>query len=240
MKKKENKDWAFGKVVNEVKELWKDRKLIGKLSVENIPNFLTISRFIITFVVMYMLITGENIFVVILIFVIGALTDYFDGMLARKYHWESEFGRMADMVADRFLWVGTALAFMFGYGVFGLLGGIIGLQLLFILTREIISAPFVLIAFPTGTALPPARYVAKLTTFLQGFALPALILSTIYPVMIWVSLPFSILCFFIGFISAVYYLKDIHAPFKTIKNNKMIMHIKNNVKKVRVNVKRNK
>src|SRR3989344_1836816 len=213
-------EFAFKKVINEVKELWGDRKLIVKYTLENIPNFLTISRFIITFVVMYFIITGENIFIIILIFLIGASTDFFDGMLARRYHWESEFGRRADMIADRFLWVGTAVAFIFAFGIVGGLRGIIGLQILFILTREIVSAPFVLIAFPSGNALPPARYVAKLTTFLQGIALPALILSTVYPFLIYISLPFSILCFVTGFISAIYYLRDIHAPTKNIKDIK--------------------
>ena len=214
--------------------------LIGKLTVENIPNFLTISRFVITFIVMYMIITGENLILVIFIFAIGALTDYFDGMLARKYKWESEFGRMSDMVADRFLWIGTSIAFMFAYGLVGALGGIIGIQLLFILTREIISAPFVLIAFPSGTALPPARYIAKLTTFLQGFALPALMLGTLYPWLIYLSFPLSVLCFLTGFISAVFYLKDIHAPNKKVKDNEMIINIKKRVEKVRIKGKTNK
>ena len=215
-------EFSFRKVFSEIKELWGDRKLIGRYTLENIPNFLTISRFILTFVVMYLIVTGENIFIVIAIFIIAAMTDFFDGRLARKYKWESEFGRKADVIADRFLWIGTAIAFIFAFGILGSLKGIIGLQLLFILTREIVSAPFVLIAFPTGKALPPARYVAKLTTFLQGVALPALMLSTVYPFLIYISLPFSIFCFITGFISAIYYLRDINAPNKGIKEIKKI------------------
>ncbi|MEM3074995.1 MAG: CDP-alcohol phosphatidyltransferase family protein [Candidatus Pacearchaeota archaeon] len=236
----ESKEWSFNKVITEIRELWKDRRLIGKFTIENIPNFLTISRFIITFVIIYLILVRKNLIIVIIVFCIGALTDYFDGKLARKYHWESEFGRVADMIADRFLWVGTAIAFLFTYGIIGSLNWVIGIQLFFILTREIISAPFVLIAFPSGTALPPARYIAKLTTFLQGFALPALILSILYPFFIYISLPLSILCFITGFISALYYLRDIHAPHKSIKENEMIKDIKNIKKKVKVNIKKMK
>jgi len=215
--KKKSKEWSPDKVIREVRELWNDRLLIGRLTLGNIPNFLTISRFVITFIVMYMIVTNVNLFLIIAVFILGALTDYFDGHLARKYKWESEFGRQADMIADRFLWVGTAFAFIFAFGINGELDNLIGLQVLFILTREILSAPFVLIAFSSGTAMPPARYVAKLTTFLQGIALPALILSTVYHGFSYISIPFSILCFIFGFISAVYYLKDIHAPRAKVK-----------------------
>ena len=217
----ESKEWAVRKVIDEVREIWNDRELIWQLTKENIPNFLTISRFVITFIVIYLITNGYDVFVIVGVFIIGALTDLFDGQLARKFKWESEFGRRADMVADRFLWIGTAIAFIFSYGLFGFLEGIIGIQLLFIMTREIISAPFVLIAFTSGNVVPPSRYIAKLTTFLQGFALPIVILSTFYSNLIFISFPLSILCLLSGFISAVYYLKDIHAPRKKLKGNKI-------------------
>lgn len=196
----------------EVKELWYDRHNIIGLTFSNIPNFLTILRVVLTFVVMYMILSQASLFLALTIFVIAALTDLFDGRLARRFKWESEFGRQADMIADRFLWIGTALAFVISFGIVGLLQGIIGVQLLFIMAREIISAPFVLIALFGGNPLPQARYVAKVTTFVQAFALPVLILSTLYPWMIYLSFPLSVVCLVTGFISALYYLKDIHAP----------------------------
>ena len=93
-------------------------KKIKKLSIlKHIPNFLTISRVFLTFVIIYLIFTKADIKTTITIFAIAALTDWLDGQLARKFNWESEFGRKADMIADRFLWIGTALAFVISFGM---------------------------------------------------------------------------------------------------------------------------
>lgn len=180
----------------------------GQLVLSNIPNFLTISRVLITFIVMYLIFTGEKMTKIIAIFVIGALTDFFDGQLARRFNWVSEFGRRADMIADRFLWAGTSIAFIVAYGIQGQIGWIEGMQFFLLLTREIISLPFAFYAFFSGNPLPQARYVAKVTTFIQGFALPSIILSVYYPNWTYLSIPLSIACTITGFKSALYYIYD--------------------------------
>lgn len=176
----------------------------------NIPNLLTISRIILTFVVMYMIFTGSKITTVVIVFLIAALTDWFDGQLARKYNWVSEFGRKADMIADRFLWVGTALAFIISYGLLSELSPLYGIQILLIMSREIISAPFALIAFFSGKPIPHAVYIAKVTTFLQGIAIPALILSLEYPIFILLSIPLSLAIAITGTMSAFKYIDDLN------------------------------
>lgn len=180
----------------------------------HIPNLLTISRIILTFVVVFMIFTHRHIIITIIIFVIAAFTDFLDGQLARRFKWTSEFGRQADMIADRFLWVGTAGAFFLSYAMFNQFDWKQALQLLFIMSREIISAPFALISFFSGAAIPHARYIAKVTTFLQGFALPSLILSINYPIFLYLSWPLSIAIAVTGFLSAMYYMNDIKVPNK--------------------------
>lgn len=180
----------------------------------HIPNLLTMSRFILTFVIIYFIFEQVHVITVIVIFAIAALTDFLDGVLARRYGWTSEFGRKADMIADRFLWIGTAFAFFASYGIAENLDWQQGVQLLFIMTRELIAAPFALIAFFAGNPIPRARYIAKVTTFLQGFALPALILSTYYPMWSYLSWPLSLAIAVTGFRSAMLYLNDIKVPSK--------------------------
>ena len=174
-----------------------------------IPNALTISRIILTFVVIYLVFIRASLVKIVIIFAIAAITDFLDGQLARKFKWESEFGRKADMIADRFLWAGTAIAFIVAFGLRGELGAEEGFQLLLIMSREIISAPFALIALVAGKPIPNARYVAKLTTLLQGFALPALILSLQYPFWSYISWPIAGAIGITGTISAIYYMGDI-------------------------------
>jgi len=175
----------------------------------NIPNALTILRIILTFVVVYMIFTGESINYIVTVFVIAALTDFLDGQIARRWHQKTEFGRKTDMIADRFLWAGTAISFLVYSGFKGLLMPIHGAQLLMIMSREIISTPFALVAFFSGNPIPKARFIAKITTLIQGFALPALMLSIYYPAWTYLSLPLSIVIVITGSISAMYYIKDI-------------------------------
>ena len=179
------------------------------VSIINIPTLLNISRIILTFVVIYMVITNRNVVNIVIVFVIAALTDWFDGAIARKYNLVNDFGRKADMVADRFLWIGTALAILFVLGSRGSFSTIYGVQLLLIMIREIITAPSAIVASFSGRGFPHARYVAKVTTFAQGFAISALLLGIFYPNWIYLSLPLSMLTGIVGTISGFYYIKDV-------------------------------
>ncbi len=175
----------------------------------NVPTFLNVARIVLTFVISYMIVVGSDIKLTVFIFVIAAITDWFDGYFARKYELTSDFGRKADMFADRFLWVGTALTLIFVFGVKGKLEPIHGLQILMIMTREIIALPFAMAGLFSGSVFPPTRYIAKLTTFIQGIALPSLMLSIFYPVWTYISLPLSLVIGVTGAISGLHYIHDL-------------------------------
>ncbi len=175
----------------------------------NLPTFLNVARIVLTFVISYMIVVDSNIKLTVFVFVIAAITDWFDGYFARRYKLTSDFGRKADMFADRFLWVGTALTLIFVFGVKGRLEPIHGLQILMIMTREIIALPFAIAGLFSYSLFPPTRYIAKLTTFVQGFALPSLMLSIFYPVWTYVSLPLSLVIGVVGAISGLHYIHDL-------------------------------
>ncbi|MEK6846654.1 MAG: CDP-alcohol phosphatidyltransferase family protein [Nanoarchaeota archaeon] len=175
----------------------------------NVPTFLNVARIVLTFIISYMIVVDSDIVLIVSVFIVAAITDWFDGYIARKYKITNDFGRKADMFADRFLWVGTTLTLIFIFGVRGRLEPIHGLQILLIMTREIIAAPFALAGLFSGSVFPPTRYIAKLTTFIQGFALPSLMLSIFYPVWIYISLPLSLVIGFAGAISGLHYIHDL-------------------------------
>ena len=191
-------------VRKEIKKKVENEKII------TVPTFLNISRIILTFVVIYMIITDTKIVNIVIVFSIAALTDWFDGFIARKYGLVNEFGAKADMLADRFLWIGTAVTFVAVFGIKGRLEIINGIQVLLIMSREIISAPSAVAAFFEGGLFPHTRYVAKITTFMQGFAIPSLILGVYYPNWIYLSLPLSIFTGISGTISGLYYIRDVN------------------------------
>ena len=67
---------------------------------ENIPNILTIIRFIlIPFI--FVSVISNHYLTAIIIFTISAITDVLDGFIARKYNYVSNIGKLIDPLADK-------------------------------------------------------------------------------------------------------------------------------------------
>ena len=83
--------------------------------VTDLPNLLTLSRIaaIPLMVVLVALRTPVCDLLACIVFSIAAITDYFDGMLARTRLQQSDLGRMLDPIADKLL-VGAALMMLAG------------------------------------------------------------------------------------------------------------------------------
>ena len=89
----------------------------------NLANKITISRIVISIVIMILLLfpfeglglelptylVNGNIYVELkyiiagVLFIIGSLTDFFDGRIARKYNMVTDFGKMVDAISDKML-----------------------------------------------------------------------------------------------------------------------------------------
>ena len=79
--------------------------MIGKITIDKIPNILTASRVVlvpIICILMYVDNTQTRICSLVLA-AIASITDFFDGRLARKYNACSPFGRCMDPIADKTL-----------------------------------------------------------------------------------------------------------------------------------------
>ncbi len=77
-----------------------------------IPNILTVLRVLLIPVFLWLAFfnrTGDHIAWALLVFAIAAFTDFLDGYLARKWNAISDFGKIADPLADKLL-VLSALA----------------------------------------------------------------------------------------------------------------------------------
>ena len=76
--------------------------------IKYIPNILTSIRIIsIPFIIV--LFTLNKIELAIVIAIITAITDCFDGYIARKFNVESEFGAKLDAVSDKFFAIGLLI-----------------------------------------------------------------------------------------------------------------------------------
>lgn len=78
-----------------------------------LPNFLSLLRIALIPVVAWLTWRGYPLFA-FGIFCLAALTDLFDGWLARRYDWRTHFGALLDLVADK-LFVLCLMALLWYY-----------------------------------------------------------------------------------------------------------------------------
>ncbi|MEA2790779.1 MAG: hypothetical protein QOG73_3185 [Acetobacteraceae bacterium] len=89
----------------------------------DLPNVLTLSRIAAIPLMVALVAVGAPAgdLAACIIFVLAAITDYFDGKLARSRRQQSDLGRMLDPIADKLL-VGAALMMLVGQGRLSVLG----------------------------------------------------------------------------------------------------------------------
>ncbi len=81
----------------------------------SIPNSLTIIRILLTPLFVLLLFSESQLFkeLSLLVYVLAALTDWYDGWVARKYGYTSRWGKFLDPLADKIL--SSAALFSFAY-----------------------------------------------------------------------------------------------------------------------------
>jgi len=84
-----------------------------------LPNQLTILRMVLTPVFFFLFISDDLLMkqISLAVFIVAALSDWYDGWLARKFNYITEWGKFMDPLADKIL---TSSAFI-GFVVVGLL-----------------------------------------------------------------------------------------------------------------------
>ena len=139
-----------------------------------LPNILTLSRVAVIplFVGLFFLETATGQWIAWGVFTFAAITDFFDGYLARAYGQQSSFGQFLDPVADKLL-VSSALLMA---TAFGQIGGLTILPAVVILCREILVSG--LREFLAGLQIGvPVSTLAKWKTMIQMFAIGFLIVG---------------------------------------------------------------
>jgi cardiolipin synthase len=168
----------------------------------NVPNFLTLLRVLITFVIIYMIFQDKPLLTIAIIFTVGMITDALDGYIARKYNQKTEFGRKFDMIADRFLLIGTVISIVISNLSTGYFNHYDLKLIALVLSREIISFPFAIILFYSTPSIPQVRVIGKIVTVLQSISFPMVLLK-------WdIAIYFAGITSIIGLVSAGYYVYD--------------------------------
>ena len=132
-----------------------------------LPNILTISRVPMMFVVVALMYSEWDLAATwaFWLFIASALTDWFDGMLARRANQVSSFGRFMDAVIDKVMVLGLMIALING-GYFHGFRITAMVLLLCILTREFAISGLRMAAAVKGITVE-ADTGGKVKTFVQ-------------------------------------------------------------------------
>jgi CDP-diacylglycerol--glycerol-3-phosphate 3-phosphatidyltransferase len=147
----------------------------SKPSLWNVPNALTMVRIVLVpvFVVVFLADEGSSTSMRIwaaLIFSVAVATDWLDGDLARRQNLVTDFGKIADPIADKAL-IGAALICL------SLLGELAWWVTVVIMVREIGITVLRFVIIRRGVM--PASRGGKLKTALQSLGLVLLILPLV-------------------------------------------------------------
>jgi cardiolipin synthase len=149
-----------------------------KAMVTSLPNLLTLSRIVvIPLVIATFYVDGpEARWVACALFTAAAVTDYFDGYLARSRNQVSALGRFLDPIADKLL----VAAALFLLGAFDRLSAISFLPALVIVLREILVSGLREFLAEVRVGMPVSR-LAKWKTGIQMTAIPVLLVGDAGP-----------------------------------------------------------
>lgn len=95
---------------------WRLKELLTEKNAFALPNLLSLSRLVFIGLVLFF-ISQDNAkadWIALFFIILGASTDFFDGLIARRYHLQSNLGRILDPVLDK-LGIGLVMAFLVLY-----------------------------------------------------------------------------------------------------------------------------
>lgn len=79
----------------------------------NLPNGITVARVVVTPIIFALIMGGgfSRLLIAFVLFVVAAVSDIWDGYLARRHGQITDFGKLADPIADKLLVVSTFIPF---------------------------------------------------------------------------------------------------------------------------------
>lgn len=160
----------------------------------NLPNILTVSRFILLPGLFIAFPIGNNFLILTLMGLIFA-TDVLDGWLARRWGLASTLGKILDHAVDKFVLVGIILLLV-------LFRGMPWWMLALFLAREAISSTVGIILLRRGIEISGSNLLGKLTGFFFGVLSVAYVVN--FPwreIFLWITVGLAIL----ASVSYIYY-----------------------------------
>lgn len=163
-------------------------------------NILTVLRIIGMFPLFYIIINHGPTNVSFILFTILGLTDSLDGYIARKYNQVTNFGKIADGIADKLFMLGTTIAL--------LTSKVIPYWTLIIFIREIIAVIYAGFHITKNKVIIKPSIYGKIKTTFHMVSIGLVLLIGKWNIYSAVILVIAILLFFPEFISRLRYTKN--------------------------------
>lgn len=149
---------------------------------KNLPNILSIVRITIVPIFLVFVLTSFcsfNLYLAFVLFTIGAITDFLDGYIARKYNLVTTIGKFLDPIADKILFLSGLIAMVYIQFTTSVLpNGLVYVTIIsffIILARDYVVDAIRQISSSQGRIIPADKY-GKLKTIVQDIALPLMLL----------------------------------------------------------------
>ena len=170
----------------------------------NLPNLLIVLRIVLIPVFLFFYLEGEPI-IATTIFLVAAISDFFDGLLARMWNTVSNFGKLMDPLADKMLVSAAlvALAYTQELAVW---------IVVVIICREFWVTSLRMLALEAGKTVIAASMWGKIKTVLQMVMLTVLISELFTGILVDVLVYSAVIA---TILSAVEYTRDYKDVFKT-------------------------
>jgi len=140
----------------------------------NAPNIITLSRLVLSLILFAGIAYGGPAWGIpaAILFVIAVLTDAVDGYLARKYKLVTQFGRIVDPFADKFIVCGTFICLVEHHST----SGVSAVMAVIVMGREMLVTGLRSFLEQRGRDFS-AAWIGKLKMVLQSVALTLALLT---------------------------------------------------------------
>lgn len=130
---------------------------------ENIPNILTIIRFVfIPFI--FIAVISKHFLISLILFTISALTDILDGYIARKFNYITDIGKLIDPLADKL----TQISLLLSLAILNILPCWI---FIIVFIKELVIVISASVLYSKDDVVVYSKWYGKLATVLFYFAI---------------------------------------------------------------------
>ncbi|MDR0914258.1 MAG: CDP-alcohol phosphatidyltransferase family protein, partial [Oscillospiraceae bacterium] len=130
---------------------------------KTVPNILTIVRILLIAPIVWTFFMGKenpNYYIAVVVLIVtSGLTDFFDGIIARKFNQITELGKMLDPLADKLTLIGIALCLC------SLFPTVLPLIIVLII-KDLLMLCGAALLLKRGTKPPAAKWYGKIGTFI--------------------------------------------------------------------------